>query len=103
MTTLKDYVKDKEFGAQFEKFPEGDTYFDLNKTEIEEIESPFLAKDGSPKVQYLLKADGKELVAGTQIMQRIKEISAKGFSKVRVTRTGTTKDNTKYTVVGVNL
>ena len=98
---LKSFVKEAEFGQQFDKFPEGDTYFDLDKTEVEEVESLFLDKFGKTKIQYLLKSGDKEFVAGKQILQRIKEEEAKGFNRVRITRTGLTKENTKYTVVGI--
>ena len=95
MTNIIDFVNNKEFTAG-ESLPDGDTYFDLSKTDVKEIETEY---EGKTKVRYQLTQDGKSYFVGTKVMQGIKESLKKGFKKVRVTKTGEGM-KTNYAIVG---
>jgi len=103
MTNLKEFVEKEaiELGG-FDKFPQGDTFIDLNKTNVEKEDSPFKDKVGNLKPQYRLTTPTiKNLICPVGVMAEIQKLSSEGFTEVRITRTGTTKENTNYTVVGV--
>jgi hypothetical protein len=101
MTNLKQYLEQTnvEVGG-FDKFPQGDTFINLASTEVEEMDSMFTDDAGNKKKQYLLTINGKKIVCPKGVMADIQEQAKLGFTEVRVTRTGTTKDNTTYTVIG---
>lgn len=101
MVSLKEFVEKEniELGG-FEKFPVGDTFINLKEVQAEKEESPFKDKSGNLKAQYkLIFPDGRVLVCPIGVMADIKKLAAE-YSEVRVTRTGLTKDNTSYTVIG---
>ncbi len=93
---LGEYISKKEFGAG-ETLPEGDTFFDIAKTKVEEIETEW---EGKKRMRFKLTCNGKSYFVGSRVMEGIKVASNKGFDRVRVTRAGLDK-NTTYTCVGV--
>lgn len=103
MTNLKEFVEKEnlELGG-FDKFPQGDTFLDLEKTQVEKEDSPFKDAKGNLKPQYkLTTATQSNLVCPIGVMADIKKLVAEGFKEVRVTRTGKLKDDTVYTVIGI--
>jgi len=96
MANLKNYIENREFSAG-ETLPEGDTFIVVSKTEVEEVETEW---EGKKRIRYKLTSDKKNYFVGTKVMDGIKTAAAKGFDKVRITRTGEGK-NTNYAVVGV--
>ena len=105
MTNLKEFLEKENISVGgYDKFPQGDTYLDLNTTTVEKEDSPFKDSKGNLKPQYRLNTPTLiNLICPAGVMADIQELanSEKHFTKFRVTRTGTTKDNTNYTVVGV--
>ena len=95
MTNVIDFVNNKEFSTG-ESFPDGDTYLDLSKTEVKEVEIEY---EGKVKVRYQLTSEGKTYFCGTKVMQGIKDALKKGFKKVRITKTGEGM-KTNYITVG---
>ena len=95
MTSLKNFIKDKEFGAG-ESLPKGDTYLSTN-AEVKEVETEY---EGKKKIRYEIKDDGKTFFVGPKVMQGIQEAILDGFEKVRITKTGE-GIKTNYSVVGV--
>lgn len=95
MTNIMDYVKAENF-SMGEVLPDGDTFFDLTKTEVSTFESEW---DGKKRTRYILN-QGKPYFVGSRVMDGIKNAVAKNFTKVRVTKTGEGK-NTVYTVIGI--
>lgn len=93
---LKDYVKERSFSGK--SLPVGETIFDLNGTEIEEVEVEY---DGSRKTRYQLTTEDDEFLVGVKVMKGLKQAIEDGFAFARVTRNGTKKDDTTYTVVGL--
>jgi hypothetical protein len=93
---LAEYVKTQNFT---QGFPEGDTYIETAKIDVEDF--TFNDEHGKALTRTKLKADGKEFYCPRSVLRKINELTEKGEAKVRVTRTGTTKDNTTYTVVGI--
>jgi hypothetical protein len=102
MTNLKDFVEKEEFKGTVDKFPQGDTYLELDKTEVEKKVSPFKDKQGNEKFEYKIKYNQRDYTVGELIMKQIKEQVKTGKNKIRITRTGTTKDDTRYTVLAVD-
>lgn len=96
MTNLKDFIIDKNF-SMGETLPEGDTYFNTEKTQVEEIQTEW---EGKQKTRYKLTEGEKTYFVGVKVMDGLKTQIKKGFTKVRVTRGGEGK-NTTYTVVGI--
>jgi hypothetical protein len=94
---LADFVDDKNFSTG-ETLPEGDTFFDVVNTQVEQIETEY---EGKKRIRYKLTTPEKKIYyVGVKVMEGIKKNVEKGFTKVRVTRTGEGK-NTTYAVVGV--
>jgi hypothetical protein len=102
MTNLKDFVEKEAIDlGGFDKFPQGDTFIDLEKTEVVKEDSPFKDKAGNLKPQYRLTTPTlKNLMCPVGVMAEIQKLATEGYKEVRITRTGTTKENTNYTVVG---
>lgn len=93
---LAEFVEDKNFSTG-ETLPEGDTFFDVIKTSVDQVETEW---EGKKRIRYKLTTEGHIYFVGTKVMEGIKKAIDKGFTKVRVTRTGEGK-NTTYTCVGV--
>ena len=95
MTSLKDFIKDKEFGAG-ESLPKGDTFINTN-AEVKEVETEY---EGKKKIRYEIKDGNKTFFVGTKVMSGIQEAILEGFEKVRVTKSGE-GIKTNYSVVGI--
>lgn len=95
MTNLKEFCENKNFSTG-ESLPEGDTYINVD-AEVKETEQEW---EGKKRIRYQIKDKDTTYFVGPKVMDGIKSAIKKGFSKVRVTRTGEGK-NTTYTVVGV--
>lgn len=89
---LADYLKTADFGSA--GLPQGDTYIDLLTTEVEE------GTYEGRTVYHLKTAEGKEYSVPKTVMSSIKGLAA-DFAKVRITRQGKEKTDTKYTTVGI--
>ena len=92
---LKDFLEESNFETNWETLPKGDTFINLEDTEIESLEVEF---DGQKKTRYKLKTKDKEYLVGVQVMKGIQE--NKDSKRVRITKTGEGKQ-THYTVVAV--
>lgn len=94
---IQEYAKTKTFS---EGIPVGDTVVDLEKTEFEDFQ--FSNDDGKTISRAKMKLpDGKEYYCPNSVVKELMYISRAGGKNARVTRTGTTKDNTRYTVIQV--
>lgn len=100
---MKELAKQETIKNGFDNIPVGMTKLIANTIEITPTEVEF---NGVKKTRYELKAktvDGKEIKysCGVQIYNGLVEASKiKDLKTVYITRNGTTKDDTKYTVVG---
>lgn len=100
---MKELAKQETIKNGFDNIPVGMTKLKAETIDIEPTEVEF---NGVKKTRYELKAktvDGKEVhfSCGVQIYNGIVEASkVKDIKTVYITRNGTTKDDTKYTVVG---
>ncbi|MBP42750.1 MAG: hypothetical protein CL528_13330 [Aequorivita sp.] len=93
---LNQYVEQAKFGSGL---PQGDTIINLETTDVEETE--FEQVDGSKQKKWILTTENNDTyIVGITVMSGIQEARDKGFSKVRVTKTGFKLD-TKYTVIGL--
>jgi len=89
---LSDYLKATDLGSA--GLPQGDTYVDIAGTEILE------GKNDEGKTTYKLNLpEGKSYFVPKNVMRDIQERAKDGAVKVRITRTGKTQTDTRYTVV----
>ena len=91
---LKEYVEKTDF-LSGKGLPEGDTYVDIAKTEVEEGEYE------GKKTFRLVFPDKNECWVPRTVMGLIKKVAGEGFAFARVTRQGKGKEDTRYTVIGV--
>ena len=100
---MKELAKQEEIKNSLDNIPVGMTKLLANSIDIEPTEVEF---NGVKKTRYDLKAktlDGKEVHfgCGVQIYNGLIAASkVPGVKTIYITRNGTTKDDTKYTVVG---
>lgn len=100
---INELAKQETIRNGFDNIPVGMTKLVANSIDISPTEVEF---NGIKKTRYELTAktvDGKEVhfSCGVQIYNGLIEASkVKGIKTVYITRNGTTKDDTKYTVVG---
>lgn len=91
---LKEYAKTQSFASGF---PEGDTYLNLEDVDCEEVQSKF--EDGERKGTKIRTKDGKEFFCPKSVLAELVKFASDGKSKVRITRSGKTKNDTRYTVL----
>ena len=92
---LKEYAKTQTFT---EGFQQGDTHLALEELDFEDYK--FKDDTGKELVKTKIKTkDRKEYYCPRSVFREIVHIAEAGGKEVRITRTGTTRDNTKYTVV----
>lgn len=99
--TLRQFVEASTFDNQSTGLPQGDTFFSLDTAIVEKYIDN--RDEQNPKVKYKIMQDNKSFVVPTMVhkeIQRVARDPAK-FARVRITRTGTGKTDTRYTVVGV--
>ena len=96
---LDKFLEEENIAGAFESLPDGDTFINLDQTDIEAIDVEF---DGKTKTRYKLKTKDKEYMVGVQVVRGMQEVKTKkpDCKRVRITKTGE-KMNTKYTVVAV--
>lgn len=92
---VTEFFEQNKIGGELESFPEGDTYLDLKKIDIEPIQIEF---DGKQKTRYKIQSDEKTYVTGITVLKGIKEAKEKQKQYVRITRTGEGMETT-YTVI----
>jgi hypothetical protein len=95
--TLRQFVETQSFDTK--GIPQGDTYFDLDTAIVEKVEIEY---NGKMETKFQIKQGDKTYIAPPVVFKDIKAAIAAGFKRVRVTRTGQGKENTRYTTVGVN-
>ena len=94
---LTDFIKNKNFSNSL---PQGDTIINILTTQV--IEETRKNDDGTTRnVFELTLDDGQKLIVPKSVMADIKNRIIQGANKVRITRAGTTKLDTKYTVVTI--
>ena len=88
MTNLKDFVEKEAIDlGGFDKFPQGDTFIDLEKTEVVKEDSPFKDKAGNLKPQYRLTTPTlKNLMCPVGVMAEIQKLASK-ISSTLLTKT----------------
>lgn len=92
---LNEYAKTQNFT---EGFPQGDTHLTLEELEFEDYK--FKDDTGKELVKTKIKTkNGKEHYCPRSVFRELLAIAQSGGKEARITRTGTTKENTKYTVV----
>ncbi|KKN11410.1 hypothetical protein LCGC14_1026920 [marine sediment metagenome] len=94
MTNLKAFVANEDFSGGA-GLPTGDTILDLTTTQVSPEDY-----EGKPRWK-LTTADKVEYFVPKTVMNGIKNAVAKDFGFARVTRTGESKNDTQYTVVGI--
>jgi len=100
---MKELAKQEEIKNGFDNIPVGMTKLVANSVDITPTEVEF---NGVKKIRYELKAkttEGKEVHygCGVQIYNGLIAVAkVPGVKIIYITRNGTTKDDTKYTVVG---
>jgi len=95
---VKKFVEEEEIKGS-EGLPDGDTFIEMSKTEVETFEDEY---EGKVKTKYRLITKDKTYIVGVKVMRGIKSLVAKNpkLERVRITRTGEKLDTT-YTVVAV--
>jgi len=97
---LKDYIATKTFGGKIPGFSEGDTLIKINDVSGEDFS--FEDEKGKTIIKTkLIFKDGKEYYCPDSVMRQIEDLMTLGFTVFRVTRTGTSFEKTKYTVIGI--
>ena len=100
---IKDLAKQEEVKNGYDNIPVGMTKLIANTIQINEVEVEF---NGVKKVRYELTAkttDGKEVKYGCGVKiynGLIQAAKIPGLKTVYITRNGTTKEDTTYTVAG---
>jgi hypothetical protein len=100
---MKELAKQEEIKNGFDNIPVGMTKLQADSIQIEPIEVEF---NGVKKTRYELNAkttEGKEVnfCCGVQIYNGLIALAKQGNIKtIYITRNGTTKEDTKYTVAG---
>ena len=99
----KQFFDTETINSAYEKIPEGDSYIQKDTLDIETTEAIF---KGVPKTRYKLNykdKDGqtKEYEVGVSIVRGIETELPKLGNFIRITRQGTTKEDTHYTVTSV--
>ena len=94
--SVKDFLKGNESVKSNKGLPEGDTIIDLDNDDLNE-------EQGKYGLTYkLTQADGSEFLVPVTVAVALKDIVEKDVAKqARVTRQGTTKENTRYTTVPI--
>ncbi|KKL59079.1 hypothetical protein LCGC14_2218960 [marine sediment metagenome] len=94
---LKEYVEKNDF-VTGKGLPQGDTILNINEVDV--LESEY---DGNPRFQLKWKEGDveHEYYVPKGVLADIKKLAADGAVNIRVTRTGTTKSDTRYTVIKV--
>ncbi len=97
------FKKHEEEESTFEKIPEGDTYINKETLNIESAEKDF--GDGKKKRYKLIfqnkKGEKKEFEVGIKVYTGVKNEFTKEGNYIRITRSGTTKEDTTYTVTSI--
>ena len=94
---LTDFIKNKNFSNSL---PQGYTIINILTAQV--IEETRKSDDGTTRnVFELTLDDGQKLIVPKSVMADIKNRIIQGANKVRITRVGTTKLDTKYTVVTI--
>lgn len=98
-----EFFEKETIETQFEKLPEGDTYIQKDTLDIETTTKDF---GNGPKTRYNLKFknkkdEEKEYEVGVSIIRGIEKALTKDGDYIRVTRSGTTKEDTHYTTTSV--
>jgi hypothetical protein len=81
--------------------PQGDTFIEIEGTEINE--TTINNDDGTTRKGYEAKTkEGKTILLPKSVLGSMQKLAQAGANKIRITRQGTTKTDTKYTVVKVD-
>jgi hypothetical protein len=95
---LNEFLKQKTLSNAL---PQGDTYITINETEIKEV--TITNDDGTMRAGFEAKTkEGQTLILPKSVLASMQKLSQAGANKIRITRQGTTKTDTKYTVVKVD-
>ena len=99
----KEFFEQENLNTSFEKIPEGDTYITKDTLTISTKKQDF---GNGPKTRYNLKfknkkKEDKEYEVGVKVYRGIKNNFAKDGEYIRITRSGTNKEDTTYTVTSV--
>ena len=99
-----EFFEKETIETSFEKIPEGDTYIQKETLDIETTEKDF---GNGKKTRYNLKFknkenEDKEFEVGISIIKGIEKELPKEGDYIRITRSGTNKEDTHYTVTSVN-
>lgn len=99
--TLRQFVQASTFNEST-GFPQGDTFFDLDTATVEKFK--FKASDGTETDKTKISQGGKSFAGPIVVYREIQKIvnSNPNAKRVRVTRTGTGRMDTRYTVVAVD-
>lgn len=76
-------------------FPQGDTFLDLNEIDVEKSDY-----EGRPTFKITYK--DQIIFCPKSVIKQIMDFNDEGIKEVRVTRVGKSKEDTKYTVIGVD-
>ena len=91
---MEDFLKTEEIEIGG-GFPQGDTMLNLKQIDIEPSEY-------QSRPNFKITVGDKTYFAPKTVARDLREIFKQGVPFARVTRTGKAKDDTRYTVIGVN-
>lgn len=95
---LTEFLKQKTLSNAL---PQGDTFITISETEIKEV--TITNDDGTTRAGFEAKTkEGQTLILPKSVLGSMQKLAASGANKIRITRQGTTKTDTKYTVVKVD-
>ena len=97
------FFEEEEIADTFEKIPEGDTYIQKQSLDINATEKDFgSGKKPRYEIKFVNKEDElKEFEVGVQVIRGIEKELPKDGDYLRITRSGTGKEDTHYTVTSV--
>lgn len=101
MQKLNEFFESEQYKTMItgKGLPQGDTFFDLDKTTIQ---TQVNSMDGKEKTSFFIQEGGKEgYFVPITVLKNIEVLVKDGAKKIRVTRTGAGLKDTRYTVVRV--
>lgn len=93
---LSEFAETEKIESAMTGLPQGDTFLKLEELDVDSVTT----SDGNKR--YKLTEGDKTYYVPPSVMEKIVEAQKEGLAEVRVTRSGTGKTDTNYTVVGVD-
>jgi hypothetical protein len=95
---LNEFVEKNVFESEASGLPIGETVINTKEVDIEERQEEY---DGFVKKKFVITISDKNYYVPELVLDKIKQIVQTGKNVVKITRTGTTKYDTKYKVESI--